>query len=57
MKGEKMRLTDEEKEICKKYSQRDENNSVHCYECPLVISLRDCLCKANATKEELEENR
>lgn len=43
-----MKLTKEEKAICKKFRKRDENNIVHCYECPLVISQRDCLCKANA---------
>lgn len=47
-----MRLTAEEKKICKKYSKRDENNTVHCFECPLVIDMRLCLCKANATREE-----
>ena len=52
-----MRLTKEEQEICKKYSERDENNTVHCFECPLVIDMRNCLCKANAneTKERSED--
>ena len=50
-----MRLTKEEKAICKKFRKRDENNIVHCYECPLVISLRDCLCKANAKDDEVKE--
>ena len=44
----RMRLTKEEKEICKKYRKRDENNTVHCFECPLVIDRLACLCKANA---------
>ena len=51
-----MRLTDEEKEICKKYSKRDENNKVHCYECPLVLNLRFCICKANISKKDWDEN-
>lgn len=45
-----MRLTKEEKEICKKYSERDENNTVHCFECPLVIDRLACICKANADR-------
>lgn len=50
-----MKLTKEEKAICKKFRKRDENNTVHCYECPLVISRRDCLCKANAKEDEVAE--
>jgi len=50
-----MRLTPKEREICKQYSKRDENNLVHCYECPLVISLRDCSCKANVSKREYDD--
>ena len=50
-----MKLTKEEKAICDKYSKRDENNKVHCSECPLVISRNDCLCKANAKKDEVGE--
>ena len=43
-------------EICKKYSKRDENNKVHCYECPLVLNLRFCICKANISKKDWDEN-
>ena len=50
-----MRLTPKEKEICKQYSKRDENNLVHCYECPLVISHIDCSCKANVSKREYDD--
>lgn len=50
-----MRLTEEEKEICKKYSKRDENNTVHCFECPLAIDRWLCICKANVTRGEWEE--
>lgn len=50
-----MKLTKEEKAICDKYRKRDENNTVHCFECPLLISRWDCLCKANAKKDEVEE--
>lgn len=50
-----MRLTKEEKEICKQYSKRDENNTVHCYECPLVINRTWTLCKANCRVEEWRE--
>lgn len=52
-----MRLTNEEKEICKQYSKRDENNTVHCYECPLVINRAWTLCKANCRAEEWEERK
>lgn len=48
-----MKLTEEEKLICKEYRKRDENNTVHCFECPLVISVRYCLCKANALENEV----
>lgn len=47
-----MRLTKEEKEICKQYSKRDENFKVHCNECPLVINRTWTLCKANCRAEE-----
>ena len=50
-----MRLTLEEQKICKEYSKRDENNSVHCFECPLVLNIRYCVCKANVTEEEYKE--
>ena len=52
-----MKLTKAEKAICNKYSKRDENNTVHCFECPLAISVRDCECYANIdgrTKEAKE---
>ena len=32
-----MKLTENEKAICKKYSARDEEGLVHCNECPLFI--------------------
>lgn len=54
-RGEKMRLNTKEKEICKQYSRRDEHNLVHCFECPLVISVRDCSCKANVSKRDYDE--
>ena len=47
-----MKLTKEEKEICKQYSKRDENGMVHCNECPLVINRTWTLCKANCRAEE-----
>ena len=52
-----MKLTKAEKAICDKYRKRDENNKVHCFECPLVISVRDYECYANIdgrTKEAKE---
>ena len=32
-----MKLTEKEKEICERYSARDETGHVHCNECPLNI--------------------
>ena len=52
-----MKLTKAEQAICDKYSKRDGNNKVHCSECPLVISVRDCECYATIdgrTKEAKE---
>ncbi len=45
-----MKLTDEEKAICERYSTRDERGLVHCHECPLVVesTVSSCLCKACA---------
>lgn len=39
-------LTDKQKKICEKYSKRDENDQVHCQECPLAISHADATCRA-----------
>ena len=47
-----MRLTKEEKEICKEYSKRDEKGFVHCNECPLAVDERYALCKKTITKQE-----
>lgn len=41
-------VTQKEKEICKKYSARDENGFVHCKECPLVVDADGFMCKANS---------
>lgn len=41
-------MTDKEKKICHKYSKRDENGKVHCFECPLVVDKYNMLCKANS---------
>lgn len=38
-------MTDKETAICKRYSKRDENGKVHCFECPLVIDKKSCVCK------------
>ena len=51
-----MRLTKEEKAICKQYSKRDENFKVHCNECPLVINRTWTVCKANCRAEEWREH-
>ena len=49
-----MKLTNEEKAICKKYRKRDKDGKVHCSDCPLVISKKDRLCKRIAKKGEVE---
>ena len=33
---------------CEKYSKRDGNGLVHCYECPLVVDKQQFLCKMNS---------
>ena len=43
-----MLSTDEQRKICAKYSQRDENGLVQCNRCPLVISVYWCMCHANS---------
>lgn len=52
-----MKLTAEEKGICKKYSRRDKGGFVHCRECPLAVDIRYSLCKENLTKKEWKEYR
>ena len=52
-----MRLTSEEQKICKKYGKRDKDGKVHCFECPLAINRRLCICKANLTKKEYRKWR
>lgn len=60
-----MKLTEIEQAICKKYSEPKPTkvkiddewvtlDKVSCNECPLVISRVDHLCKANASKRDLE---
>lgn len=46
-----MLTNDREKRICAKYSTYDENNKVHCLECPLHkgnFEMWDFRCKANS---------
>lgn len=50
-----MNLTPFEQKICDQFSTRDSCGYVHCCDCPYVIDLSACLCKANATEEEWEE--
>ena len=51
----RIKLSEEEKEICRKYSARDEEGFVHCKECPLLIPDIPTMCKAVATEEEWEK--
>lgn len=41
-------MTSQEKNICAKYSKRDEKGFVHCKECPLVVDAENYMCKANS---------
>ena len=50
-----MKLTKAEQKICDKYSKRDTNGQVHCYECPLVLDEHEIMCKANATRKDMKE--
>lgn len=50
-----MRLTAEEKAICKEYGKRGEDGRVRCRECPLVIDRRDMVCKRNISKKNAKE--
>ena len=43
-----MLTSERDKQICKKYGERDKNGFVHCSECPLVIDESQLLCKANS---------
>ena len=52
-----MRLTAEEKRICKKYRKQDKDGKVHCFECPLALDKNCCICLANVTAEEYREWR
>lgn len=52
-----MKLTEDEKEICRQYGARDDDGTVHCFECPLVIDKREFICKANCTAEEWTERK
>ena len=50
-----MLRTEEQKEICKKYSTMDDKGLVHCKDCPLVINIKYALCQANCHYDEDEE--
>ena len=52
-----MLVTDEEREICKKYSKRSKGGYVNCDKCPLVriSQVADCTCKANSHYDEAEK--
>lgn len=55
-----MKLTEKEKQICKKYQKRGKNGLVNCYSCPLVISHAACECYATIdgrTKEAKQLKR
>lgn len=39
-------LNEIQKKICEKYSKRDAEGKVHCYECPLVLPIDELSCEA-----------
>lgn len=45
-RGDEMKLTPEEQEICDKYSAYDETGHVQCKKCPLVLDAKYCECYA-----------
>lgn len=53
-----MILNEHEKEICNKFSKRDESDHVHCFECPLRrgVAKYDFRCVANSHYDEKEND-
>lgn len=47
-----MKLTPEEKDICRQYGKRDQEGRVHCFECPLALDTRYHVCKKTVSKKE-----
>lgn len=47
-----MKLSADEKRICRKFGKPDRFGRVHCDGCPLVIDATYCLCKKVCTVEE-----
>jgi hypothetical protein len=55
-----VKLTEEEKKICKEYSKRGEDGLVNCRNCPLEINRYSCKCYATIdgrTKEAKQLRR
>lgn len=50
-----MKLTPEQRKICKRYGRRDKEGRVHCHECPLALSAKWCVCLANVTEAEAKQ--
>lgn len=49
-----MTLNSEQETICKVFRE-ERNGFVHCNGCPMVLSVRDCVCLRNVTEEEARE--
>ena len=47
-----MKLDPVEQKICDKYSARDTQGFVHCFECPLLVEYEQPICKYDITDEE-----
>lgn len=47
-----MKLTKEEKAICRQYSARQADGFVRCRECPLAVDIQGMVCKATCHQTE-----
>lgn len=50
-----MTLNSEQETICKVFREL-RSGGVNCHKCPMVLSVRDCVCLRNVTEEEAREN-
>ena len=48
---DRMKLSREQRVVCKLYSSRDSNGLVHCSQCPMLLDKRDCVCLKNVSRE------
>ena len=48
-----MKLIEEQEVICKVFSEMRKDGKVHCYECPMRLHNKDCVCLKMADKDTL----